>query len=138
MSLFNPRPTKVFLTTYVTINFLAGYCLKGSGGRAVPKNYEEPTPPRQGAVKPVTSSKDETQGDEVVQEPVASSKVETQDGEKDEMASRPLLYHVRDPSTKRNVLASIITLRKHNPDDRFVMKTTTGRTKLQSGFESIF
>ena len=27
------------------INFLAGYCLKGSGGRAVPKNYEEPTPP---------------------------------------------------------------------------------------------
>ncbi|XP_070575962.1 ABC transporter F family member 4-like isoform X2 [Ptychodera flava] len=109
---------------------------RGMGGKRVPSDYSE-----EQVVKPETSEsglvhsesdrakvksgyKTPTKGRRVSQDEDNSEQEE--DHAKPGVGAQPkrrLLYHVHDNSKKRNVLAEIVTLRKDNPQDKFIMKS---------------
>ncbi|XP_070575961.1 ABC transporter F family member 4-like isoform X1 [Ptychodera flava] len=119
-----------------TIWFKGGCFPRGMGGKRVPSDYSE-----EQVVKPETSEsglvhsesdrakvksgyKTPTKGRRVSQDEDNSEQEE--DHAKPGVGAQPkrrLLYHVHDNSKKRNVLAEIVTLRKDNPQDKFIMKS---------------
>ncbi|XP_070575959.1 uncharacterized protein [Ptychodera flava] len=122
-----------------TIWFKGGCFPRGMGGKRVPSDYSE-----EQVVKPETSDSPliHSESDQAKANSGEGYKTPTKRrrGSEDADNNAPqaddhanagaeaqaikrLLYHVRDNSKKRYVQAEIVTLRKDNPRDKFIMKS---------------
>ncbi|XP_070575957.1 claspin-like [Ptychodera flava] len=135
------------ITQARTIWFKGGYCPRGKGGKRVPNDYSEervdepensdselvrsesdPAKSKAGYKTPSERRRGSQNADTSAQEEVqayagAKAQAKKSDG---------LLYHVHDNSKKRNVLAKIVTLRKDNPQDKFIMKSIEDNKIIQA------
>ena len=118
------------LHTASTIWFKGGHCKPGSGGKPVPRDYEEPADELP-SIEATTHRKKAKASTSAITSTTHSRESPEKPNELEDR-TEPLLYHIRDKTTGHNILAKMVTLRKDNPDAVFVLQSEDRRLHTAS------